>query len=566
MNKFQSIMNPTFINLEGLTFLYGPNSAGKSSIIDALALLKHIADGFPHGGALSYIDGFTQNQKDSFRASVGIEFIAGNMKDMHRIDKKIQQWDDTLTDKYSEEIFDFHADIAGKKVQIEIGDVGSTFKVAIAGEPLFEFTGGSDWSSDWSSDLLSEDVGISGQVKIYKNNKWIKSLHLNPPRHRDSSGSGEEFIEMEEDRPYHYRALVKNIDDLLIVGGIEFSQSPLRKGHVSLDGTVRDVLFFKYEESSPIYDSLGKDEREFLFNFYSKASPHFDANEKMRRQLYFDLESFAKNLDLIIEGFFFQMSAALKYSHVIGDRSLINSDRPIGISAAGKVGRSIDLGATYHHLSDYAEYLSRSEVEAKYISSSSVIRGDFINYCLKSYFHSLSGYRILSESSKITYTGLPQKWPEDGEIFFLSVLNPRRHILGFQDVGSGLSYMMPVLTSLWRHKFSIIEQPELHLHPKAQCEMGDVFISAYNKGSIAVVESHSEHLLLRILRRIRETTRGVTIPKELKLKAEDVSIYYFDPVAEGHTVVRKIRVDRHGELLDLWPGGFFSERDSELFT
>jgi predicted ATPase len=68
------------------------------------------------------------------------------------------------------------------------------------------------------------------------------------------------------------------------------------------------------------------------------------------------------------------------------------------------------------------------------------------------------------------------------------------------------------------------------------------------------------------LRRIRETSKNYLLPKNLKISKDDISIYYFEPVSEGHTVVKSIRVDRHGELLDLWPGGFFSERDSELFS
>jgi ribosomal protein L6P/L9E len=55
------------------------------------------------------------------------------------------------------------------------------------------------------------------------------------------------------------------------------------------------------------------------------------------------------------------------------------------------------------------------------------------------------------------------------------------------------------------------------------------------------------------------------IPKELKINCDELSIYYFEPQPEGHTEVKKIRVDRHGELMDIWPNGFFSERDSELF-
>jgi predicted ATPase len=226
----------------------------------------------------------------------------------------------------------------------------------------------------------------------------------------------------------------------------------------------------------------------------------------------------------------------------------------------------IKLDTDYTHLKNYAQYLAHIKNEYSFIYPNPVIKIDFVNRSLKSYLHSIKDYKVVSESYRVTYNGKVKRGNEESEIFFLSVRNPKMQVLGFQDVGSGLSYIMPVLTSLWNHEFSIIEQPELHLHPKAQCEIGDVFISAYNKGSVALVESHSEHLLLRILRRIKETTKGQPIPKELQLKNEDVSIYYFDPVAKGHTVVKKIRVDRHGELLDLWPGGFFSERDDELFA
>ena len=84
-------------------------------------------------------------------------------------------------------------------------------------------------------------------------------------------------------------------------------------------------------------------------------------------------------------------------------------------------------------------------------------------------------------------------------------------------------------------------------------------------GHSAVVESHSEHLLLRVLRRIRETTKGYLIREELKLRCDDVVILYFNPDSDGRTNVIEIRIDEHGEFLNNWPDGFFSEREKELF-
>lgn len=559
MNKFQCIHYPTYINVEGLTLLYGPNSAGKSSIIDALKLLKNISEDFEETGGYSDIDGFADNQKDGYGAAVGVEFIAGDIVELARLKKEIQQWRDTLDDKIFSEIFDFHAAICGNKVQIEFGDLGGSFKVAINGAPLIEFSG----SDDEKSELFSTDGGVVGEVIIHKDNEWFKSLPISTP-----GGLAEKIAKTikstkKADVLFHRRVVVKDGVESLVVRGVDFSLNPRRSGgRVAVHDSAHSALFFKFDENKIDRDLLKDEEIDFLIDYYSKKSPNFADYQDKRRRLYFDLEYFVINLDLIIDGFFHQMKQVLGYSHVLGDRKLLNSNNPIGISAGGRLSKCINLDSEYQHLQNYSEYLAHIEAEYQYIYPEPVIKGDFINHCLKSHLISMKGYEVLSESSKITYVGLP----EDGEIFFLTIRNPRMHILGFQDVGSGLSYMMPVLTSLWNHEFSIIEQPELHLHPKAQCEMGDVFISASNKGSIAVVESHSEHLLLRILRRIRETTKGAPISKELKLKAEEISIYYFDPVAEGHTIVRNIRVDRHGELLDLWPGGFFSERDSELFT
>ena len=136
-----------------------------------------------------------------------------------------------------------------------------------------------------------------------------------------------------------------------------------------------------------------------------------------------------------------------------------------------------------------------------------------------------------------------------------------------RDVGIGVSQVLPVLVSAYasKNKLLAIEQPEIHLHPALQAELGDVFLeSALCSGNTFLIETHSEHLLLRILRRIRETTDG-ELPKGLpEVHPEQVSVLYVQP-GRGDTEILHIPVTADGEFERPWPEGFFPERSKELF-
>ena len=156
-----------------------------------------------------------------------------------------------------------------------------------------------------------------------------------------------------------------------------------------------------------------------------------------------------------------------------------------------------------------------------------------------------------------------------GSAATLSLYDQDRQIaLNFSEVGYGLSQFIPVLLACFAQQdhYSdepagtlLIEEPEGHVHPALQAEIGDLFREAVTrrKRPLAhiICETHSEHLLLRIMRRIREG----------RLSADKVSVLYVENLAK-ESIVREMPLNDQGELTRDWPGGFFEEGLRELLV
>lgn len=135
-----------------------------------------------------------------------------------------------------------------------------------------------------------------------------------------------------------------------------------------------------------------------------------------------------------------------------------------------------------------------------------------------------------------------------------------------QDIGIGISQILPVaVISLISNSGIIsIEQPELHVHPAIQVALGDLFISQiFDKEITFLLETHSEHLMLRLLRRIRETCVKELPPGKNPINPDQLAVYFMEqsPLGISSTL---IRVNEEGEFIDKWPKGFFEEREEEL--
>jgi len=147
--------------------------------------------------------------------------------------------------------------------------------------------------------------------------------------------------------------------------------------------------------------------------------------------------------------------------------------------------------------------------------------------------------------------------------------NSNIHI-SMTDVGFGVSQVLPIIVQsmLSQKKTILIEQPELHLHPAQQAELGDVFIKSalgQNKNTF-LIESHSEHLILRLMRRIRETYYK-NLPGGLpSIRPDDVAVLYVEADGENGSIVREMPLNERGELVKAWPGGFFEEGLREVLS
>ncbi len=140
--------------------------------------------------------------------------------------------------------------------------------------------------------------------------------------------------------------------------------------------------------------------------------------------------------------------------------------------------------------------------------------------------------------------------------------HPKSPEVKLTDVGFGISQVLPALvqafyappgSTVW------MEQPEIHLHPMAQSNLADVFVSAVNsyeggtpRSMQLIIETHSEHFLTRLQRRVAEQV----------IDADDVAIYFV--TRQGAAVeMEALRLNVFGEI-ENWPENFFGDEMGDI--
>ena len=153
----------------------------------------------------------------------------------------------------------------------------------------------------------------------------------------------------------------------------------------------------------------------------------------------------------------------------------------------------------------------------------------------------------------------------------VDTLQDKKISINLVDTGYGISQILPIIINsiITDSSTILVQQPETHLHPRLQAEVGTIIsksinpkrrdrmralaFSRFNKNW--VIETHSETLLFRLLKEIRNGN----------LNKNDLNVLYIDHNNEKGSSIKKMMISDDGELLSQWPDGFFSTDVDEIF-
>lgn len=556
---FKSISKGQYISIgRKITFLVGPNSAGKSVVMLALEKLKGVNPAFDldesqihknpnRDDEISSIQtlGLTwinKNEKLSCYSSYCSENISEEVIESE-IDFSIQKEDSTMNlNEYNLDSQKFFMEyfLDGKKILTvggleKYGDQKTSTGLSNIARAMSFFDG----SLNYIIDLKNLDDSI--KVKLLPCSIW----------------SGQIFIQIANNT---IDGLKQEIQDL------QPGSEKFNKISRSIDNIERAINIRKIRLDNYIL----KWNPQWIKNTISSV---FSGKERQRH-----LNAFEKNNSIIlkyINGINLKFESSYPGNYF--NSSLVDAERTLPKSSDIETVRGFEDGNIYHDLiesltlKDWKKHVNARDNSWQKNNDKSLL-SEQVNKALSENLFVDNAYcvtvdsKILVSINEWNQHSINSDIPEFLCQMYLKDTHGRK--LKFEDVGSGIGYVLPILIESFKpsnkKQIVFLQQPELHLHPALQASLADVLIEASSNKKI-VAETHSEHMILRALKRIRQTSNKTLIDPELRLKPEDIAVNYFEPLSDGSTKVHILRVTEDGDFLDRWPNGFFSERDQELF-
>jgi len=539
LENFQSIKDSFEFEFSPITLFYGQNSVGKSAVFDAMKLLSDLCLG---KASRQELVKNTYCRDSDNTMIIGAGFSVGYPSG---------HWDDQFIINLDEVIPSFNYFIDGYDFETKSIDKDP---LADESDPSLEIDIFFRIKNGWIERIeiiLEREKFINynnddSSLEIYLSNIYMKKLNK---RIKEDTGLLFENL-CREVMPHENK---ENYNGMVIEGDVLCINDVYESFNEPITGQMFDSM------ENPFFSNVNADEDrkkvELILSFMFKMpitayanifknTSHVGPLRKIPRteDLFFHVERYGKNKE---------------YSrlHSVSDWDM----------------NWFDGSIAWKYLAEDSNKYSSNEEELELVDS--------VNMWMSSDNKLGMQYKIDRFVSVITYDKEAIENKLDDNISFnkmypsgivelkLNLANSKNlNIpLGLDDVGSGVSQVVPILVSGYKNKQILIEQPELHLHPKLQTDLSDYFIYRWNVGDLySVIETHSEYLALRFLRRIRESISSDIMPDDIRLNKEDIAFYYFDSNGVS-TQVKKLRVSDDGDFLDRWPKGFFSERERELF-
>ena len=561
IQNFKSIKDKVEIDLKPITLLFGPNSAGKSTVVQAIHYMKEILE---------------RNNTDPGKTDLGGEAIelGGFANLVHRT-----EGDPENHYKYVPIIIGFeitdelypndHGLLAQGEYDVNTGSVSMRvyyIEVSIewddnAGKPIAkkydvhinnEFIGRIEMDG-WSVDDSGEEEG---------SNKWtLSTFMVKTPKFKISklnfnhpllTWEGNYWLEEGEEEPKHkLKDIIEEIPNNLI---------DTEDGDINLFVYYNENSFpkrpFEIHFEDLLEQSLGPDE---ILSQSATAVDSIDGVHLNRTlsQIFYTPIRMLK--DMLNDFCYIGPIRTIPERNFNPERFPILGRWSDGLGAWDLIYRKYksDEESDKAFLKDVNEWMERLD------TGYSVIVKEYKEIDIDNPI--IMGIdaqgRLLDDSEDIrrSFEEIPS------QIHFQLFEQKNRIYVSSKDIGSGIAQVLPIVVGMvdWERKFLTVEQPELHIHPALQQKLADMLIALTNEDRFILLETHSEHIMLRLLRRIEETTENELEKPEYALKHEDVSIVYVNPTEKG-VEMKQLPIDETGEFTHQWPRGFFTERAEDL--
>lgn len=565
ISNFKAFDGPETLPIKPITLIFGPNSSGKSSILQSLLMLKQtLADRENAPAPLlfkgdlvdlgSYRELVHRHEAErSFSVKVTMRMPKG-LDEPFEYPWIVGAWGETEDENLSdiEEVLEGFQTVAigisFSYTQDKPGTDVSRIELFLGENPLpliiFE-----------RQKLLSGDDDRKCLLNFKSLNKDHEYWHKHWKKFDETNDSHVRAILENADGGDHIREVLKSFEKMTPEEQAEFQEELLRRLRI-LKAEGKDTKPEPPTQSTPRFS---QDEKERLLKLGG-----FELALKAYRILHED--------DVLgLRGF---LPETLN-NDVMSDILTSPAEHSRNISVL-----ALTVGGLFRHVLEKTLYIGPlrnfperyfmfSGVSAAYVGKS----GKFVPDILVADKELLAKVNERLDSFDLGYelklTSLSDQTTAVQDLFALRLYDKSTGIhVGTTDVGFGFSQVLPVIAQclLSKQNMILIEQPELHLHPRLQAELGDLFIDSAlgSSKNTLVIETHSEHLILRLLRRIRETAEGNLDEGQIPITPDDLAVVYAKPTEHGTRLVH-LGVTDDGDFADSWPDGFFAERARELF-
>lgn len=593
IENFQAIEEYQEIDISPITILAGPNSAGKSAILDFLEGFSELCSGHEQ----SFFDYRKNLRFNAEQSTIGIQCLFDpSLLEYYRLPRGIPS-DQLFFKKTGKQIPEFK-NIAKEKYYIDIifkikwpfseihnkkKQTGSPFfssiNLSINNKPILalkneQFQIYIDNYPFFTKDKLSEFVINQIDRPIWKYSSESVDLSINKLFKQAKKDS---FFDLF----FYIGESIVELLDLSSINQVTASRSIPKKEELLFVG-------YEFEGGSPSkYMNISHDDLE-------KLMPALVKPKKNR----YDSDRFDLNLNL-----YYQLATSLAAKKYIDASENWVKSQPkfhcptcnienYTIRAEGyeKVKKDhLDLKDNKDRKIEYCpfcgDYLIKDENRLDELYGMEDQANDLniiekVNELLLNDFMADKSYQIDGDvdfivSDKNVYPSDTYSAKTVCPIIQLYLIDANNNKLNFDDIGSGMAYCLPVLiASCQNDSIQFVQQPELHIHPSLQSRFAKVFVDKFNQHQTRnhlgskpnlqyIIETHSEHMILSFLKIIRDKHHQKI---DCHFSADDISVLYFEPnLIKQNTKVKKIRITQDGDFLDKWPAGFFNDREILLF-